>query len=370
MASFAYVGTTVGIDTIEATFVDALGRTQRSNRVTKDWVEAPDIDAGDDAEGNEGSPITLLGFAEDPAEGNLSHEWTYTAGADVDDGATCIFSAPTLATTDITCTDDGTYTATLTATSDASELSASDSAVVTVQNVAPTVTIDIPDEESDVRVAESLQASASFTDPGSNDTHNCSIDWGDNTVDTGSIANGDCTGSHAFGAAGSYTITVAVSDDDGGTGVDSITITVVDQPPPPPLLCPNGDAADVVVDFPTTMKLFLGDTVERSVTQTVPAGIYRVILGSSDVGRGGQIQDHEQWRAKLGDVTTGFSDDLPDDPLTDVVGHTTHLPGTITVPVGVTEVTVQHWSTEPGNVDDTNPANSVIPEYLCLIASE
>ena len=41
MTSFAYIGTTVGIDTIEATFVDALGRTQRSNRVTKDWVEAP-----------------------------------------------------------------------------------------------------------------------------------------------------------------------------------------------------------------------------------------------------------------------------------------------------------------------------------------
>ena len=53
-----------------------------------------------------------------------------------------------------------------------------------------------------------------------------------------------------------------------------------------------------------------------------------------------------------------------------MVGHTTHLPGTFTVPVGVTEVTVQHWSTEPGNIDDTNPANSVTPDYLCLIASQ
>ena len=171
---------------------------------------------------------------------------------------------------------------------------------------------------------------------------------------------------------GEYPVTVRVSDDGAPNLADTetITINVVGQPPPPPLLCPNGDAADVVVDFPKTMKLFHGDTVERSITQTVPGGIYRVILGSSDVGRGGQIQDHEQWRAKLGDVTTGFSDDLPDDPLTDVVGHTTHLPGTITVPVGVTEVTVQHWSTEPGNVDDTNPANSVIPDYLCLIRVE
>lgn len=40
VATFAYTGTTLGTDTIEATFVDAEERTQRSNRVTKDWVEA------------------------------------------------------------------------------------------------------------------------------------------------------------------------------------------------------------------------------------------------------------------------------------------------------------------------------------------
>jgi len=37
VATFTYVGVAVGIDTIEATFVDELGRTQRSNRVTKEW---------------------------------------------------------------------------------------------------------------------------------------------------------------------------------------------------------------------------------------------------------------------------------------------------------------------------------------------
>lgn len=38
-ASFSYMGTAAGIDTIEATFVDGAGRTQRSNRVTKEWVD-------------------------------------------------------------------------------------------------------------------------------------------------------------------------------------------------------------------------------------------------------------------------------------------------------------------------------------------
>ncbi len=46
-ASLSYVGNTPGYDTIEATFVDDAGRTQRSNRVMKLWVEetlACDVD--------------------------------------------------------------------------------------------------------------------------------------------------------------------------------------------------------------------------------------------------------------------------------------------------------------------------------------
>jgi hypothetical protein len=41
IATFSYTGTSEGTDTIEASFVDALERTQRSNRVTKKWTPAP-----------------------------------------------------------------------------------------------------------------------------------------------------------------------------------------------------------------------------------------------------------------------------------------------------------------------------------------
>jgi hypothetical protein len=46
-ATFTYLGGAIRIDTIETTFVDELGRSQRSNRVTKEWVEKgpePDVD--------------------------------------------------------------------------------------------------------------------------------------------------------------------------------------------------------------------------------------------------------------------------------------------------------------------------------------
>ena len=78
-ASFSYVGTAVGIDTIEATFVDGLGRTQRSNRVTKEWEDAVDTtppvltyfgEAVNEATGPDGAVHTYVATAtddEDPA---------------------------------------------------------------------------------------------------------------------------------------------------------------------------------------------------------------------------------------------------------------------------------------------------------------
>lgn len=41
LATFTYTGTTVGTDTIHATFVDSKGKTQTSNEVTKTWEEKP-----------------------------------------------------------------------------------------------------------------------------------------------------------------------------------------------------------------------------------------------------------------------------------------------------------------------------------------
>ncbi len=52
VATFSYTGTAAGTDTIEATFVDALGRTQRSNRVEKTWVAVEICGNGIDDDGD------------------------------------------------------------------------------------------------------------------------------------------------------------------------------------------------------------------------------------------------------------------------------------------------------------------------------
>jgi hypothetical protein len=57
LATFAYTGTTVGTDTIEATFVDGAGRTQRSNRVTKDWITVSCVTLDFDTEDDLATPL-------------------------------------------------------------------------------------------------------------------------------------------------------------------------------------------------------------------------------------------------------------------------------------------------------------------------
>ena len=139
----------------------------------------------------------------------------------------CTFSAPNSATTDVSCTDDGSWTLTLTA-DDGTDPPVSDSLSLSVSNALPVVNAG-PDRFVSVGDTVSL-APATFTDAGIHDTHSATINWGDGTSTPGTIteANGSGTvaGSHVYATSGLFTATVTVTDDDAGAAGDTVKMSV------------------------------------------------------------------------------------------------------------------------------------------------
>ena len=97
-----------------------------------------------------------------------------------------------------------------------------------VYNVAPTVNAGA---DAAIFSGETFTVNATFTDPGILDTHTATIDFG-----TGSgpqpaavaqgAGSGSLTGSQTYFVPNSYTVTVCVTDSDGGTGCDSLAVQV------------------------------------------------------------------------------------------------------------------------------------------------
>lgn len=188
----------------------------------------PSVDAGSGGSGDEGSAISLLATVSDPDGDAVTTTWTYAAGAGVDTGATCTFGDASAVDTTITCTDDGSYTVTVSG-SDGKAPAVTDNAVVTVANVSPDLgPLSAP--AAPVAVNTSVSVSGTFTDPGANDTHTCSVDWGDTSSPTGSVSAGTCSASRTYAAPGVYTVTMTVTDDDGDSDTAIFQYVVVYDP--------------------------------------------------------------------------------------------------------------------------------------------
>jgi probable HAF family extracellular repeat protein len=84
------------------------------------------------------------------------------------------------------------------------------------KNYAPIVTtLSLPG--APVATGTSIDVSAAFTDVNAADTHTSAIDWGDGTSSAGTLVEGGIgagtvAGAHAYAAAGTYAVTVTVTD--------------------------------------------------------------------------------------------------------------------------------------------------------------
>jgi len=194
-----------------------------TSRVHFEFNDPPVVSAGPDVSGDEGSAIALDGTVTQDDEAGLdpvTTTWTVNAGAP------CTFADASAVDTTITCTDNGTFTATLTA-DDGDNPAVSDSATVTVANVPPSLTITAPAPGDLFQIGTPVNLTAPFTDPGS-DIWSCSINWDDGNVTTPAPTGMSCNDSHLFAAAGVYTIQVTVSDDDGGSDTEAVMVVVFD----------------------------------------------------------------------------------------------------------------------------------------------
>ncbi|UCE35890.1 MAG: PKD domain-containing protein [Thermoplasmata archaeon] len=178
----------------------------------------PIVNAGNDQSTYEGTSVSFSGAFTDPG-------WldTHTIEWDFGDGG----KAYGTLTPTHTYGDNGDFVVTLKITDDDGGVGY-DYLTVHVENVPPMVS-PADDQVIDEGTTISLVV-ATFVDVGWLDTHTATIDWGDGTNDAGSVTetngSGSVSGSHTYGDNGVYTVTVTVTDDDGGEGSAQFNITV------------------------------------------------------------------------------------------------------------------------------------------------
>lgn len=202
------------VDDIEArTGLDLLDALPNViERIVESGTRAPTAVTDGPYVGMEGSAVLLSAAGSSDPDGDaLTYEWSFGDGAE-----------GTGATPSHTYADNGNYQVRVIVTD---PYGAADTATttVTVMNVAPQVAAFAG---GSLLQGETYAAAGSFGDPGA-DGWTATVDYGDGSGAQPLALDG--TGfslSHAYTAAGTFTVTVRVTDDDGAEGVRTATVTV------------------------------------------------------------------------------------------------------------------------------------------------
>ncbi len=217
--------------TVSVTDKDGENDSNSVTHTVDNAVPSVDVPVVTPSPSDEGSAVSASADFRDPGVNDAPFTCTVDYGdgsstqPGIIDGMTCTGPAHTYA-------DNGSYQVTV-SVADKDRGTGSNLTMQTVENVAPTVgPITAPLEP--VLVNTAIDAAASFTDPGVRDTHTAVWDWGDGATSTGSVTeangSGSTNGNHVYTAAGVYTLTLTVTDKDGGTGQTIYRYVVVYDP--------------------------------------------------------------------------------------------------------------------------------------------
>ena len=185
----------------------------------------PTADAGGSYSGNEGSPVNITGSGSDPDGGAVSYLWSAAPAGK------CSFGDATLASTTVTCTDNGAYTLTLKVT-DNELVFTTDDATLNVANVAPT--IGTHTLGTTVNEGSSIPfAVGGVTDPSSDDqTTGFTYAFSCNGAPYGAFGISNTVSCPAGDGPGSVTIAGKARDKDGGISAPvSSTFNVLNVQP-------------------------------------------------------------------------------------------------------------------------------------------
>lgn len=170
---------------------------------------------------SEGGSAQLAGSGSDPDNDPLTYAW------DLDnDGVfetldqTAIFSAANL--------DGPSSQAVALQVCDDKGACATDSAIVEITNVAPSVGAFAYSPQTIYMGDPVSFAGTGYSDPAAADTHTGLWSWGDGASEAASLSAGAVAGvSHIYTAPGIYTVRLTLTDDDGGSGYAETTVTVL-----------------------------------------------------------------------------------------------------------------------------------------------
>ena len=265
--SAAYTYTTAGDFTVTATVTDNAGAsaTATSSVSVHQPNQAPNVASFDVTAGSEGGSSNLaLTFADVDASD------THTVSVAWGDGST---SDPVVLSSDVTTfaashvyADTGDYSVVLTLVDSAGHRVTA-TASVSPTNVGPVVG-SLSLSPSPVVDHQTFTVSGTFTDPGTADTFTLTIDWGDNTSSSDSLAAGTRSFSmtHVYDAPASVTVKATVADRDNDRSSSSATLVVLPSNHAPADLAVQATA--ILEGDATTLSVSFTDA-EASDTHTV-----------------------------------------------------------------------------------------------------
>jgi PKD repeat protein len=225
---------------------------------------SPTADLDNDGPIDEGSSASISFSNEfDPSTADTTAGFHYSFDCSgVDDLAGTYADAGTATSTTCTFTDNGSFMV-HGRIFDKDNGYTQYSTLVTVSNVAPSVDAG---EDASIDEGSTFTGSGDFSDPGA-DTWTATVDYGDGSGVQALTLAADQTFalSHTYADDGVYTVTVTVSDDDGGTGSDTVEVTVSNVAPTP-------DISDEPASSPEGTQITLGGSATDPSSIDTAAG--------------------------------------------------------------------------------------------------